>query len=1113
MALPATIQSRSTYDTSSLATLQLAYTSALGAGHLLIAACIWGSGSQTCTVASTNNGSWTAIGSPQRGTGNLTGYTIQTYYKLSCAAGADTVTMTCSGSNAYRSIAIHEVSGIDVSTALEASVYSGNVTASSNVITTASGITTTNPVDYCFCAAMVDNQVSSAGSPYTLDENLDFGGNGTEHHDRFATGTYTASFNVTSTTDASMILVAFKQTAPTLPTPNNIVITQSYNGGTGPHTASAGSPLDLSTYGNIEIDTLSIQPNVICYFEAVAKTSVSLQNQIILEGGEQGTGPILDLAGIEIPSGTTSYTFFRSPAFTLPLGDKLDYAPIIGAGVGGTTTLLAWRIIIIQGSGSQNLTTTETQIEIGNYETGTNSTLGPLAKPKYWTYKADRWDGQRRYFVSAKIGGSGGTVVCKLQQDDGSWGNWTDFLTVYSGTLSGYSWPIIMFSSDPTDGRHYRLAMSTSSGTWTCYNVKILVDQYEGGTLFGVGFYDSPFPIQGGTSGSGETNQAQAEAFKITNTSTLTGVRIGLKKTGLPTDNLSFDIVSTLGGSSLANGTLAASSVTGIWAIYDITFGTPFSPTLNTTYYVQITRSGARDAAKYVSAEGDTTFDDSIGQAYGRSNNSWGAENYDISFQLLGAAGIQKLEPHLLLLNTGNTGTGLQNMLGKVLTAGWSGVTATPYYSHDASNVNDASKLVVPPSTDITNATVSGANHQIAANAFTWPADGSLLDVNVTAATGIVSAGRIIVAVAVANAIEEAVSLVYSLSITQPQTQVINESVDLAAFLGISEAGQCAVQDALSLGRSAGQGGAELAAVNDAASLADSRTLASSSQANENEAISLTRQAGATAEGGPVYKDGTTLFRAAGVSAEGNRATDETAALGRAAGITSAEQASISNSIILARAAGQEAVTLATVQDALSLSRSAGLAADGQKTGAIEETVSLARWAGLASSTQAQTGEMVSLAIYTGFTASTLNTIDESVSLAWAGGLSGAVLREVAESIALDESLLITPASQASADDGVSLAYLAGISVATLVNIQDALSLSYLATLAASAQLEGTVEETVSLAIQAGITTLEEKVLIESIIFEMVTRQIGFSMDKREIKFSQRQAEIRVEAK
>lgn len=776
---PRKIQSISSTTSATDDQHAVAYNTALTAHSLLVAAAIWHSGSQTCTVASSNNSNWTAIGSPQRGTGNLSGYTIQLFYKLDCAAGADTVTMTCSDNNDYRALAIHEFEQVDYTDALEASISSTNVTASGNVITSGS-VTTENKTDLLFCGGMVDSTTSSTVAPLIgLDMGL-FGGNPLGYRTVFGAGSYTAKFNTSDVTDASLILVAFKQSPAVLGTPNNYVVRIPFNGGLRTVTASENTEWNGNYQEMVEIDSLVHNPNVICYFEAVVKTSASMTNDVRLFCSvESGPDHLLygkDITGVSIPTGTTSYTLFRSQAFYLPKGDKIDFYPKISAASGGTTSIIAWRIILIQGTGNNALRSAEVQIELGDGVSKSNTTLEPITYPKYWKYDASHWDGSIKLFLEIAAFGNGGTVTVTIQQDDGTFNNWTDWYTLPFTDLNAYTFGIPTITSEIVDGRHYRLATKVAAGgySYTIYNCKFLVCSYEGASTWEVGTYDTAYDILGGTSGSGQLNQAKAQYFPITKTHHATGVKLSLKKTGTPTDNVVVDIVSVLDGSSLAHGTLAASGLSTSWEGKDITFDSPVDLSAG-NYYIQVTRSGARDASNYVSVEGQGNFDDNLGQAYNRDNNTWATINYDLMYQLISNVGVRKLETVDTLLNTGDSGTGLQNTPILYDESDWDNVSLSSRYAHDSTNANDNSKLVELPSTDIEHADVTGQNEQIGAEEFSWPASGKKIDVNVVNSTGQINHGKIITFITLG---EEGCNVVVVMEVNTVTTTVVSVKVN-----------------------------------------------------------------------------------------------------------------------------------------------------------------------------------------------------------------------------------------------------------------------------------------------------------------------------------------------
>lgn len=141
--------------------------------------------------------------------------------------------------------------------------------------------------------------------------------------------------------------------------------------------------------------------------------------------------------------------------------------------------------------------------------------------------------------------------------------------------------------------------------------------------------------IGGGVAGVSETSQQQAQSF-VANSSTILGVGVDLIKSGTPTDDLIFSIYTALGGSLLKTKSVPlASLVNG--GMNFVVFDTPLTVTPTTTYFLVVSRSGARDATNFWSwytQEFDDYYTD--GASYSRDNNSW-TENVgeDKSFIIL----------------------------------------------------------------------------------------------------------------------------------------------------------------------------------------------------------------------------------------------------------------------------------------------------------------------------------------------------------------------------------------------------------------------------------------------------------------------------------------------
>ena len=145
----------------------------------------------------------------------------------------------------------------------------------------------------------------------------------------------------------------------------------------------------------------------------------------------------------------------------------------------------AARIIIIQDTSTDPITDSESQFEIGDYEYEIFSTTQtPLAYPKYWNYNSSNWDGTLTFYVevvwsvlSDKYAG-----YVYLEEDDGSFGNWTTKETIVdAGTSVIATRTRVQIDPAPTSGRNYRLAFKTAetkaSYGMNIYNAKIIVQQ------------------------------------------------------------------------------------------------------------------------------------------------------------------------------------------------------------------------------------------------------------------------------------------------------------------------------------------------------------------------------------------------------------------------------------------------------------------------------------------------------------------------------------------------------------------------------------------------------------------------------------------------------------
>ncbi|HBL00218.1 TPA: hypothetical protein DDZ02_00240 [candidate division WWE3 bacterium] len=154
----------------------------------------------------------------------------------------------------------------------------------------------------------------------------------------------------------------------------------------------------------VQLDTTKYSGTVTYYFEVVAQVS-------------SGTLTVaLERAGTSTQDSTVTVTetaFARkrsATAFTPPTGTT-EYN--INLANGTTPQVKSARILVFQNIGKSALTTTQTQIELGNYEVAkSNTTAAALNAPKYWNYTEGNWDGTKTFSAEVvyKVSGASGTA-------------------------------------------------------------------------------------------------------------------------------------------------------------------------------------------------------------------------------------------------------------------------------------------------------------------------------------------------------------------------------------------------------------------------------------------------------------------------------------------------------------------------------------------------------------------------------------------------------------------------------------------------------------------------------------------------------------------------------
>jgi YD repeat-containing protein len=159
--------------------------------------------------------------------------------------------------------------------------------------------------------------------------------------------------------------------------------------------APSSSPADSNEI--VQLDTTKYGSPTY-YYEVLANASTTCTYTALL----RRKGSTTDDASISV-SATSTYTLFRSSAFSVPTG-QTEYIARISTETGCTKNLRSARIVVID----TNPILSETQIEIGNNEAFTPTTPSPLSNPKYWKYTAANWIGSRQFYAEAVyVAGSG----------------------------------------------------------------------------------------------------------------------------------------------------------------------------------------------------------------------------------------------------------------------------------------------------------------------------------------------------------------------------------------------------------------------------------------------------------------------------------------------------------------------------------------------------------------------------------------------------------------------------------------------------------------------------------------------------------------------------------
>lgn len=531
------------------------------------------------------------------------------------------------------------------------------------------------------------------------------------------------------------------------------------------------------------------------WFEVVAKVT-SGTGTVTLQRWDNGTNDAT------LTFTETSYTRKRIK-FTPSLAGA-EYKTALSGGTG--LVVNASRIVIIQSD--QYVNNAETTINIGSSDVAkTNTADATQTSVKYWTYTAANWNGTVTFYAEANWKTSAtNTATITLQEDDGSFGTWSNKVTIVNAVSNTNTTRTRSAAFTPTaTGRHYRIVAksSTTKSSYTIFGANIIVNQQAA--------FDQSQLLSGTAAGFGQTAvvRYRGQGF-IPAQPTLTGIGfkrvVGTKGLKVYIDTADANSIPTHAvGSELYSFVISNADLSSDFKIYSLP--KPLTLTVGVQYCFYLapwdtsTNLYADDYADMQFTGTSTAY--ANGKEITNTNGVWSNETLDAYFATTTAetGSITKLEPQYLLLNNAdlNTATTLQTMQtlytentnGVEVTDAhdWAGVTNTYTHVIDSDNASNSAKLqdIDNANTDVTNSTATG-NNVATSSAMTMPTSGHNIDTTVTNTTGIIIASRIVVAVSTVGQykISDSVTLTESVALTV-STAVSTPTINVSDSITVSE--------------------------------------------------------------------------------------------------------------------------------------------------------------------------------------------------------------------------------------------------------------------------------------------------------------------------------------
>jgi hypothetical protein len=514
---------------------------------------------------------------------------------------------------------------------------------------------------------------------------------------------------------------------------------------------TAGSGTTTTDVAIVQLDTTQYSGTVTYYFEVVGCNTTG-SGSCTYRLRRKGT--TTDDSTVSFSTATNTLTRTRSTAFTPPAG-QTEYILAVTAPSLSAAKCVSARIIVTQ-TDATSITSTETQIEIGNFETQSNASNIALASPKYWKYDSAKWDGTITAYAEVvyKRDSTMSSTSWFLQKstDLSSWS--ADTTLVSASTTTTVTRTRVAFT--PANGTYYRITSQdgdTMNPSHETYSAKIVVDQ----TGLIKTYWDftqiNTTSLQGGTGVVSEAGQSLGNSFTTPSSGySLASISIKMLKIGSPTDNLYVEIASgSISGSTVTtSNNVAGSSVSASASYINFTFTSPPSLSASTTYYWRIFRSGAKDGSN----DWQLPFGGSSPglSRYQEDNQVWGGATTTTNYMFITYATVADnltlLEPQYLFLNTKSVATGLQSFPTKYDSTEWDAGSGTTTFVHsqDAIGVTANAKLqdIDNANADLTNSSITGANQVIGSSNLTMPTTGHQIDTNIVTVGTEVDASRIL---------------------------------------------------------------------------------------------------------------------------------------------------------------------------------------------------------------------------------------------------------------------------------------------------------------------------------------------------------------------------------